>query len=118
MNTVELLKAARELVANPKTWTKGEMARDANGHPTGWGDSDAVCWCAMGAMAKVDDDDDRRACFSADTHLHRAARRLYPAAVKRRDDMAPLAAVNDVRGRKAALACFDAAIRSAKRAGK
>lgn len=34
MNTVDILKAAKELIGVPERWTKGESARDENGKPT------------------------------------------------------------------------------------
>lgn len=48
MNSAEILRAAAEL-----PWTQDEMARDANGEFALWWESDAVCWCATGALAKV-----------------------------------------------------------------
>ena len=52
MTTLEILKAARELLSDEKRWTKGHYARDAQQRPTPPHAVDAVCWCPEGAMAK------------------------------------------------------------------
>lgn len=50
---VDILRAARELIAEPKAWTQRAFGRDEDGmccdslHP------DAVCWCAGGALTKA-----------------------------------------------------------------
>lgn len=50
MNTLEVLKAARERIAVPERWTQGAYARSADR----WGvpavDPRAVCWCLAGAI--------------------------------------------------------------------
>ena len=53
MKTREILVAARELISQPERWTKGEYARDLNGRRVSPGGPNAVCWCSIGAMAKV-----------------------------------------------------------------
>jgi hypothetical protein len=49
---LSILKAARELVANPKTWTKGTLARDAAGLPVATASEAAVQFCALGALQR------------------------------------------------------------------
>jgi predicted nucleotidyltransferase len=53
MNTVEILKAARELISDEKRWTTCAMARDSAGHAVEAWDDDAVCFCSVGAIAKA-----------------------------------------------------------------
>lgn len=59
MKTVELLKAGRALIADPKNWTKGAYARDSNevspegaryGIHVNAAQPSAVCWCSAGAL--------------------------------------------------------------------
>lgn len=54
--TAEVLREARELISDPKRWTRGVLARDAEGRSTGRGPfvPEAVCFCAFGAIAKVE----------------------------------------------------------------
>lgn len=47
------LKAERKLLSDPKRWTKGHFARDANGIPTDYYSKTATCWCQMGAAQKI-----------------------------------------------------------------
>lgn len=54
MNAIDILTKARELIAEPKRWTKH---RAASVSPTGPtlkpNDPNAACWCAVGACAKA-----------------------------------------------------------------
>lgn len=43
---------AHELLADPKHWTQGAMARDSLGQVTHSNSDNAVCWCVMGALNK------------------------------------------------------------------
>ena len=49
MNKHEALKAARERIADPSSWTQGSAARDHKGVERAPDDDDATCWCAWGA---------------------------------------------------------------------
>lgn len=53
MNTVEILKAARELISDEKRWTQGELARDMFGIYADYDSDDAVCFCSEGAIRRV-----------------------------------------------------------------
>lgn len=53
MNAHELLIAARAMIPTPNEWTKGVNARDANGEPVEACDSDAVCYCTLGAVDSI-----------------------------------------------------------------
>jgi hypothetical protein len=54
----ELLIAARKLIEQPEHWTKGHYARDARGAPVLPIDSEAVCWCTVGALGRADQERD------------------------------------------------------------
>ena len=58
LTPVEILRAARALIADPARWTQGEDARDACGSPAWAGRhaSSAVCWSADGALMHVERD--------------------------------------------------------------
>lgn len=58
MTTLEILKAARELISAPERWTKGHFAKNGAGIATYCRSSSAVCWCASGATAWVVQDED------------------------------------------------------------
>lgn len=49
--------AAWELVRNPETWTSGAYARDRAGGECGWSNPEAVCYCSLGALARIAQDD-------------------------------------------------------------
>lgn len=51
--TVEVLKAAREIISAPEHWCQGATARDADGVKTYPADPDACRWCAYGALLKA-----------------------------------------------------------------
>lgn len=51
--TIEILVAARALLADPARWTKGESARDLRGKEVPPNYPSAVCWCMTGALNKV-----------------------------------------------------------------
>lgn len=54
-SVLQILTDARALVADAKTWTRGSMARRADGHPTSARSSTATCFCALGALTKASD---------------------------------------------------------------
>lgn len=52
--TKQILIEARAVIALPEHWTQEHCARNAKGDPAPSGyDSDAVCWCSVGALEKV-----------------------------------------------------------------
>jgi hypothetical protein len=53
MNKLELLKAARQVISTPETWTQRATARDANGEKENALEPEAVCWCSWGALLKA-----------------------------------------------------------------
>lgn len=48
----EILTQALDLLRDPKRWTQGAYARDANGGKVGALNPNAVCWCENGALIK------------------------------------------------------------------
>lgn len=54
MDSKEILIKIRELLADPKHWTKGSYARvKKGGESTSYDVENATCWCLMGALNKV-----------------------------------------------------------------
>jgi len=50
MNTLDVLEAARRLLADEKNWTKGRLARTSDQVPALVHGPDASCFCVMGAV--------------------------------------------------------------------
>ena len=53
MKPSELLTKAKALIADPKHWTQGWYARNAEGQVVGPNAPHAVCWCSIGAIDKA-----------------------------------------------------------------
>ncbi|MGV2110128.1 DUF6197 family protein [Agrobacterium salinitolerans] len=53
MNTVQILKEARALIADGGKWTQGAFARNSLGEKVDPSEEGAVCFCAIGALAKA-----------------------------------------------------------------
>ena len=69
MTPLDVLRATRELLADPKRWTQQAYARDERGQSVLFHDPRATCWCINGAVACVaPSDPDRVARIGA----HRA----------------------------------------------
>jgi len=49
----QLLIGVADLLAEPKHWTVGALAKDDTGRSVSPTDSSATCWCAIGATYKV-----------------------------------------------------------------
>ncbi len=47
-----ILRAAKALIFKSENWTKGATARDFSGDMVCAFESEAVCWCAQGAIAR------------------------------------------------------------------
>jgi hypothetical protein len=54
MNTLEILKAARQTLTDPNAWTREAFAKDAKGIRVQPDSAEAVCWCSAGALRKHD----------------------------------------------------------------
>lgn len=59
-----------ELLADPKAWTKGKGACDANGHPIDPESRWAVAWCVLGAAWR---------CYGGDPALYERHARYVEA---------------------------------------
>lgn len=53
METIDVLKAARELISDESRWTQQAMARDVSGKHVFSYDARATRWCSMGAINKA-----------------------------------------------------------------
>lgn len=53
MNTLDMLIAARALIADPLHWTIGELARDITGKGVDVSSPEACSFCSDGALRKV-----------------------------------------------------------------
>lgn len=93
MNEVETLKGVRDLLSDPKRWTKGSFARTKiTKRSIGPTEANAACWCIRGAVIKIaGDDGDGRAVEVA---LCKALRTIQGAPFIEADPAA-LARFND-----------------------
>lgn len=53
MNTVQILKDARALIADEKSWTRGAYAFDERGKKQVCPNQHSVCFCSVGALARA-----------------------------------------------------------------
>jgi hypothetical protein len=95
------LEAARALIVRPGGWTKRAFARDSNGEMVSAMSLGATCFCALGAMARVD------AGPKACTLLDRAAEVISDV------EDGCVAHVNDKMGFEKPVTMFDLAIKNA-----
>jgi len=102
MTTVEILEAARDLIANPARWTQGDFARDEGGVGVNADNGDAVCWCAVGGVRKVAESIGE--LYEPNILLDRASGELYP------ESESNVVWVNDRLGHDAVLRVYDRAI--------
>lgn len=97
MNTIEVLRAARELISDSARWTKGTSARDINGQKCEI--SRGVSWCALGAADK----------FSAGRGAAGAALHAALASMPG-NELRMVTSYNDSHTHAEVLALFDRAI--------
>ncbi|SDK43098.1 DUF6197 family protein [Bradyrhizobium ottawaense] len=99
MTTVfQALTVTRELIADPARWTKGYFARDTAGSEVYPTESNAVCWCADGALAKSADVtiDAESGEWSWDTAgVYEAASKLLRSVTKELTGQTSYSRVND-----------------------
>lgn len=50
---VEVLERTRTILSQPKAWTTGVFAKDANGRTADPMDADATCFCLIGAVKRA-----------------------------------------------------------------
>ena len=104
----QVLINARALIADPAHWTRGTIARTANGRKVEWHDQSATKWCAMGAMYRAAYDlvGDQKQAVRIGNDLANSIR-------PRRWLHGGLPLINDVRGHTVVLAVFDKALQAA-----
>jgi hypothetical protein len=111
VRTIDVLRAARKLVAEPETWCQHAEARDSSGHDVEEDSGHAVRWCASGAIRKI--------CHEMTGHYRPVGWKSLDSALdeltNRRfgDDglrIRILEEANDILGRLAALSVLDDAI--------
>lgn len=106
-SVVETLRAARELIADPKRWTKYASARPSKRSNTSVAPTnpEAGAWCASGALSKIDGPSELKA-FRALAHAINGSMRDGEWWV--------IVDFNDTSGRRHrdVLAAFDRAIKA------
>lgn len=95
MKTSEILIKARDLIADPKRWTRGVWATDRNGESC-MPEMDGACaWCAVGALRRASDGPqffcalealrdelgDRDPIKFSDTHTHAEVMTMFDTAI-------------------------------------
>jgi hypothetical protein len=98
---IQIVEAARILIADEQHWCRRNLANDVNGVPISPTSCRAVKWCGLGAVIA--------AAYQL-THDYDAAHRLGHEALVPRYGAATLIYVNDTRGHAATLALFDEVI--------
>lgn len=104
---VEILTEARSIIADPAQWATGTFARDVKGEAVDPITSDAVCFCALGALYKSSGRyfDIYKSKIAPNRLLVSSAFHLYGKS---------LPFVNDRLGHSAVMAVYDYAIEKAK----
>ena len=106
MKPSELLIKAKAVIADPKHWTKGWYAHNAEGQDVGPAEPDAVCWCSLGALKKVAHEENANgACFAATEYL---------AVVSDEYGYSGIPDFNDNSSHEAVMKAWDKAIKLAK----
>jgi hypothetical protein len=54
MGLADIYRRAADLIEPEGAWTKGSYARDEHGKQVFFRDSNAVCFCAIGALTRID----------------------------------------------------------------
>ena len=106
MKPSEFLIKAKATIADPKHWTQGFFAKDAEGHDVGPAKPDAVCWCSLGALDKVvHEENDYSACFAATRYLFEVSAECGYSGIPD---------FNDCSSHEAVMKAWDKAIQPAK----
>jgi hypothetical protein len=98
---IQIVEAARILIADEQHWCRGDLARDANGVGVCPTSDSATKRCGLGALIM--------AAYQL-TNDRREAHDVAIKAMRPRHGSATLVNVNDVRGHTAVLALFDEVI--------
>lgn len=106
-STLQILIEGRELISDPKRWTQGQTALDASMQCVFPNSQKAVCWCSLGALAKVIDVDSSE-LLADHVNAHDARHELSNAMGER------VWAFNDRHTHEQVLAAWDQAIADRK----
>ena len=110
MKPSELLTKAKALIADPKHWTQGWYAHNADGFDVGSCKPEAVCWCSVGAIEKVTHEEG-----VTDTRFKATQ---YLAQVSAKCGYSGIPDFNDNSSHKMVMKAWDMAIKLAKEDGK
>ena len=110
MKPSELLIKAQAVIADPRRWTQGWYAKNAEGKSVGPCKPDAVCWCSVGAIDKV--------AHEESTYAARFAATRYLARVSAECGYSDVSDFNDNSSHEAVMKAWDKAIKLAKEDGK
>ena len=101
----QIIARALEIISEETKWTRGAMARTADGRPCASGHPRAVRFCAVGALHRAASE------LLAENAFHRAseAEHLVLAASH---ELHGLPTINDMEGREAVIAMFKVALAS------
>lgn len=103
MNTVDILKKAREIISDESRWTQGAYARTGKGRLIGPHCRGAVCFCSVGAIFKASgldwgylpsrivsafgfDDEGKIALFN-DKNTHGSVLKMFDKAIARAENV-------------------------------
>jgi hypothetical protein len=106
MTTAEALVAARQRIAEPEHWATRFYARDERGKNTNPQGTEAVSWCAMGALRAGEWTAPH--CFNAEDFLQRAAQEITGYSTM------TVPTFNDTYTHADVLAMYDLAIKHAE----
>lgn len=105
--TVEqLLKNARDKIADPKHWTQGKMAINRFGFDVPPESPNAACFCSVGAVRAANTGNQPELGREALERLTLTADHLFGCGI---------ISVNDLKGHASALKVFDKAINDVRR---
>jgi hypothetical protein len=103
MNAKQMLIAARDLISDPKRWTTQYWARDAHGQPIEPTSPRATCFCSVGALRKVTQNDLK------DPEYVKALKALHATTIAN----GMITSTNDLRGHFVVMKMFNEAIENA-----
>ena len=106
MNTKEILKKARALIAKCENWTQHQMARDKNGNGVAWASGAACSFCLLGAVYRVTDGEENE--------VEKAYKRLETCSTLANNGTA-ITYFNDHNSHAEVLALFSEALKPRKR---
>jgi hypothetical protein len=102
----QIIREARSLIANPDSWTEGQLATTAAGENGDPCDREAARFCAFGALVKVA----YEISNDNDVAMHFAQSAITTMFGPGRSDPEQLYEINDDEGREAVLELFDKAL--------